>query len=332
MSKIVTARRDVPTQRAVPDPVSAWVAEGIITEEQADRIRAREGGRVLAPAARPSVMPLVIEALGYLGGALVVVATILIAGQYWEDMSDAVRLSLLGAAAVVLLVVGSFVPARLGDLGARMRSVVWLVSTGAVAGFLGVWGSQVADLHGTDLGLVVTAGTASYATVLFLVRPALLQQLAMMGLLGGTAIALLAKFVESDNWPGVGLWVVGAAWLLLGQAGVLRPVQLARAGGAAMMVLGTMMTASNGADAGIVFSLATVAVVIVLAVAFSDLVLLAVGALGAIRAIIVAVNEWFPNSLAAAIALLLVGGGLVATAIWIARRRARRAPPNAAAG
>ena len=69
---------------------------------------------------------------------------------------------------------------------------------------------------------------------------------------------------------------------------------------------------------------ASLATRVVLAVAFSDLVLLAIGSLGAVQAIIGAVQEWFPNSLAAAIALLLVGGGLVGTAIWVARRRAAR--------
>jgi hypothetical protein len=275
------------------------------------------------------MMPLVVvEALGYLGGAIVVVATMLIAGQYWEDMSNGTRLGLLGTAALLLLAGGAVVPARLEDLGARMRAVAWLVSTGVVAAFLGVWGSQVADWHDEDLALLVTAGTAAYATALFLVRPALLQQVAMMVALGATAAALLARYVDNDSWPGVGVWVVGVSWLLLGLAAILRPVGLARAAGAVMMLIGAMMTTSNGADPGIVFSLATVAVVVALAVAFSDLVLLAVGSLGAIQAIIGAVSEWFPNSLAAALALLAVGGGLVATAIWIARRRGTAVSPE----
>ena len=330
MSRTSTSRRVVPGQRQAPDAVAAWVAEGIISQEQADRIHAREGGPVTVGAAlpRPSMMPLVVEALGYLGGAIVVVATVLIAGQYWEDLSDTTRMSLLCAAALVLLVGGAVVPDRLEEVGARMRSVVWVVSTGALAGFLGVWASQVADWHDQDLALLVTAGTAAYAAALFLFRPAVLQQVAMMGLLGGTAAALLAKYVDADSWPGVGFWVVGAAWLVLGQGAILRPVGLARAAGAVMMLIGSMITTSDRADAALVFSLVTVAAVVVLAVLFSDLVLLAVGALGSIQAIIAAVNEWFPNSLAAAVALLLVGGGLVATAIWIARRRARSVPPK----
>lgn len=330
MSKVFMPRRADADRTQASDPVAGWVAEGIITPEQADRIREREGGRVGATAARsgPPMMPLVIEALGYLGGAIVVVATLLIAGEYWAGMGDTTRLTLLGAAAVVLLAGGVVVPGRLEDVGVRMRSVVWVVSTAAVAGFLGVWGSRVVDWGEEDLALLVTGGTAAYAVTLFLVRPALLQQMAMMGLLGGAAAALLAKYVDADSWPGVGFWVVGAAWVVLGQATVLRPAGVARAAGAVMMLIGSMMTTSGRADAAIVFSLVTVAVVVVMAVVFSDLVLLAIGSLGAIQAIGGAVNEWFPNSLAAAIALLVVGGGIVGTAIWIARRRTRGRPPT----
>jgi hypothetical protein len=325
MSRHVAPRLVVPDQRPESDPVSAWVSEGIISEEQAERIRAREGPALgaIVPAARPSMMPLVIEALGYLGGAIVVVATILIADRFWADLSDTTRLVLLGAAALLLLAGGLAVPARLEDIGTRLRSVVWVVSTGAVAGFLGLWGSQFADLHGSDLALMVTGVTAAYAAALFALRPAPLQQMAMMGLLGGTASAALAKFVGGDSWPGVGFWVVGVAWIVLGQAGFLKPVRLARVAGAVLALIGSMMATSGLADPALVFSLVTVAAVVALAVALSDLALLAVGSLGAIQAIISAANEWFPDSLAAAIALLLVGGGLVAAAILIARRRGR---------
>ena len=325
MSKHVAPRLVVPDQRVSPDPVSDWVAEGIISEDQARRIRAREGlaHGALAPPARPSMMPLVIEALGYLGGAIVVVATVLIANRYWADLTSTVRLSLLGAAALLLLVGGWLVPERLGDVGTRMRSVVWVVSTGAVAGFLGVLGGQVADVHGSHLALIVTGGTAAYALALFVTRPAVLQQVAMMGLLGGTATAALATLVGGDSWPPVGLWVVGVAWIVLGQIGALRPTGVARAGGATLAVFGAMFSAFPGADPAIAFSLATVAAVVVLAVVVSDLALLAIGSLGAIQAIIAAANEWFPDSLVAAVALLLVGGGLVGAAIWIARRRGR---------
>lgn len=322
---VAPPRLAVQDQQPGSDRVSVWVAEGIISEEQAQRIRAREGlalGALAAPG-RASKMPLVIEALGYLGGAIVVVATMMIGGRYWSDLGDVARLGLLGGAALLLLAGGWLLPASLGDLGSRLRSVVWLVSTGAVVGFLAVWGSQVADLHGSDLALVITGGAAAYAVVLFVARPAFLQQAAMMGLLGGTLTALLAKVVGGDSWPAVGVWAAGVAWFALAEMGVLRPTGMARAAGAALAVIGAMVSSFAGADPAIAFSLVTVASVVVLAVVLSDLVLLAIGSLGAIQAIITAANQWFPDSVVGAVALLVAGGGLVGTAIWIARRRGR---------
>jgi len=325
------ASRVMPAQRRDHDLVADWVAEGIITAEQGDRIRAREGD--VLPSATPvsarSVMPRVVEALGYLGGAIVVVATVLIAGQYWTDLGVTARLGLLAAAAVLLLVGGWVIPDRLGHLGGRIRAVLWLASTGVVAGFLGVWGGQQLALHDVDLALLVTGGTAAYAATLFALRPSALQQLAMMCLFAGTASALLANFVDTDSWPGLGFWAVGVLWVLLGQIGVLRPAEMARVMGAVLALFGSMITTSDRADAALVFSLATVVAVVVLAVVLGDLLLLAVGSLGAIQAILMAVSEWFPNSLAAALALLLVGGALVLTAIWIARRGARGRPSSA---
>lgn len=308
----------VPAPRTSLDPVSTWVAEGIISADQAARIRARED----APheGARRSLTPVVLEALGYLGGAIVVTATSLIAGQYWDDLGDGGRLVLLGAATLLLLAAGAAVPRRLRDVGARLTAALWLVSTATAAGFLGVWGDRVADLHGADLALLVTGCAAAYAAVLFLLRRGLLQQLAMMGLAAGAAAALLAQLVDSDSWPGVGPWVVGVLWLLLGEGGMLQPVRLTRLGAAVLVLIGSLVATSDSADASIAFALFTVILVILLAVLTSDLAILAVGALGTIQAVLIAVNAWFPSSLSAALALLVVGAGLVGLAVGIARR------------
>jgi hypothetical protein len=96
--------------------------------------------------------------------------------------------------------------------------------------------------------------------------------------------------------------------------------------GALLALLGSMMTTSDRADAAVVLALATVAVVVVLAVVWNDLALLTLGAIGSVPTIMVAVDSWFPSSLAAPVALLVVGAGLVATAVWVAHRRARRGP------
>ena len=67
-------------------------------------------------------------------------------------------------------------------------------------------------------------------------------------------------------------------------------------------------------------ALVTVAAMVTLAVLSRDLLVLVVGAWGALQTLPSAINTWFPGQLAAAAALLVAGTGLVAAAIWVARR------------
>ncbi|HCB06665.1 MAG TPA: hypothetical protein DEQ43_20895 [Nocardioides bacterium] len=317
--------RATSTTAANDDPVAAWVADGIITPEQGDRIRSRPDAPLPGGQNDRPVAPLVVEALGYLRGAIGTVAIVLIAGEYWSEIGDRARLALLAGAAAASFLVGRLVPGSWGEAGTRLRSVLWLVSIACAAGFLALWGDGSTRLHGAEPALLVTAGAATYATALFLLRPGVLVQIAMMGLWAAASAALLVVLVDGDTWPGVGVWAVGVLWLLLGELGTLGPVRLTRIMGALLAMLGATTSTSDRADAAILFSLATVAIVLVLAVAWNDLALLGLGALGAVQAIMVAVDTWFPSSLAAPVALLVVGAGLVAAAIRIAARRARAA-------
>jgi hypothetical protein len=118
-------------------------------------------------------------------------------------------------------------------------------------------------------------------------------------------------------------------WLLLGWGGILGPRRSVVALSAAAAVIAAMSTTSD--DAGLVFAIATAATVVCTAVLFRDLVMLAVGAVGALLVLPQAVDRWFPGSLAAPMALLAVGVLLVSSAFWIAGRRMRHGPDAASA-
>src|SRR5690242_16641306 len=112
------------------DHLDHWVETGVITAEQAQRTRADLAG----PAAldrRQRHGALAIEALGYLGSVLIVVATVLLASQYWRDLSVGGHLAVVGAAAVALFGCGLAVPARLGAPGTRLHAVLWTATTAA---------------------------------------------------------------------------------------------------------------------------------------------------------------------------------------------------------
>lgn len=77
-----------------------------------------------------------------------------------------------------------------------------------------------------------------------------------------------------------------------------------------------------------VLTLATVVAVIICSVAMRDLLLLAVGTVAALVNTPAAMTRWFPDSVAAAFALVVVGVFLLVTAVWVTRSGQRRPRPR----
>lgn len=314
--------QDVPGAQPVPLSrlIESWVTEGIITREQAALIVAHgEAVRVTEVGAPAGRSPLAVEALGYLGGAIVVASTMLIGARFWNDIGTTTRLAILGAAAAALVGLGTAVPSRLGEMGSRLRSVLWLGATLAFAAVLGVLAADTLGLHENDVVLLVASGTSVLAGALWSRHRVILQQVAMMVALMATAAAAIADAVATEALPALGVWAVGAVWMILGWGGLLAPRTAALAFGAASMMFGAMATMSY--DAGIVLAISTATAIVIIAAAFRDVILLGIGAVAALGTLPVAVNEWFPNALAAPLALLVVGLALVGIAVWTARRR-----------
>ncbi|MGZ6793673.1 MAG: hypothetical protein ACXVFV_12010, partial [Mycobacteriales bacterium] len=272
------------------------------------------------PAGRSS---LVVEALAYVGGALVVIATLLLAGRYWGDLSTAARVALVGAGAVLLVVVGALVPAVPGTAGARLRSAVWLLATGATAGFMALLADQVLDLRGADTGLLATAGTALPAALLWRASRMVPQQAACFAALCGTAATALAEVRPSgqdgDALPGLGLLAVGTAWAALALLGRVGPRAASLALGGLGVVVGSLYVQQAGW--GHVVGLLAVVALVALALRFDELLLLALGTVGLFGVLPSAVSSWFPGALAVPLVLLLCGGLLVLVALRAVRRR-----------
>lgn len=296
-----------------------WAEDGVITPDQAERMRgyAEQDGS----ADDSHHGQLVVEGLGYVGGVTVLAGAMLVGAQYWGDLGTAMRLVVLTTGTLVLFCGGAVLPPSTGTLGDRMRAVLWAVSTGTFSGVLAVWGEQSLDLGDRGLPLLVAAGCAVYAAALWASHSTWLQQIVMMAALALTAAASLHRLFGSDDLPGLGVWGVGIVWVALAWSETLPPRRLGLTLGSATAIFGAMLAAS--ADAGMILTLSTIVAVIVVAVVVRDLVLLGVGAFGALANVPVAMTRWFPDSIAAAVALLVVGSGLVGIAVLIAGRGAR---------
>jgi Predicted membrane protein (DUF2157) len=305
-----------------------WVARGLLSRDQAESIRAEEGWG--APGSIPRAVPaghrasLISEALGYLGGILIVVAASLIGTWYWSDIPTWARLGIPIMAAVALFGAGWAAARRPSALTARLRAVLWLGSVAAVAFAWWVVGHDLIGLTSEqDLGLLVGLGTAPFAAVLWVMAPTFLQQAAAFVALVAAAAAAAARLPEGDGAPGgVAVWGLGVVWLVLGWGRMLPPWRGAYALGAVGCLAGGLSTIEAG-DWGYVFALVTVAALVGVAVLLRELIILGVAAVGALTVLPASVLHFFPGELAAPLALLLAGALLVLAGLRAARQRSR---------
>lgn len=305
--------------------LDACVADRILSRDQASQILARAARETVVPSGAPPRpgTGLALEALGYVGGVVVLVSAILIANLYWSDLTIETRIAIVGAAAAVLLAGGFAVPRRLGHVGRRLRSVLWLTATAAFTGFVGMAGTELIELSGDDAALLTTSGAAVLAVALWSVHRHLVQQVVAAVALMATVTAVLAKIEAPDAVPALGAWAVAGVWFLLGWTGRLTPRRVVLDLAAAAAIAVSLMTLP--VDWGYALAIGTVAAVVVIAVVRADLVLLGIGSVGTLIVIPLAVGEWFPDSSAVPFVLLGAGLALVGVAVWTARRRSGRA-------
>lgn len=302
-------------ERRLEGQLAAWTAAGLISDDQARRLRAAErDSRVARDRARSSLVP---EALGYLGGVVVLVGAALLADQVWTDLATSWRLVVVGAMAGGLVLAGVLVPAGAGPAGVRLRALLWAVAVAMSAVFLTVLTHQALDLQERPAVVATAAGAAALAVVLWRARPTILQQAVAAASLAATAASAVILVDEDSAVAGLGPWAVGVVWLLLAQGGVLRPGRSAFSLGAVVAVVGGV--SSSATDAGTVLALATAGASVLLALRLRDVLLLAVGAAGVLLVLPMAVHDWFGGSLAAPLVLILSGVALIGGGVWIAR-------------
>lgn len=319
--------------------IARGVGEGTITSAQAERLLSLASGGQSHPAghgppgrsraARP-VGSLVTEALGYLGGVIVLVGASLVVSQFWADLTDLTRLVIVGGVAAALVVAGALVPAGLEGAGTRLRALLWTLAVGVVSGASSILFYDILENTQDWAPTLICAVAAVVAVSLWAWRPTILQQAVAAGALAltlGSGVALV-----DVPWIVVALavWLFGVLWLGLGWGGALHPQQAAMAIGAIIAMVAAIMGMS--ATAGPALGLTTAVGLVALALHRRDLVLLGIASISALVSLPTAVYRWFPTVVAAAATLLVVGALLLGAAIYTARRSGREtSPPDAPA-
>lgn len=312
--------------------VERWVAAGVIGREQGEAILGMEGTAAGAAEAAGGRRAVVVEVLGYLGGGLALVAGFVLGAESWAELGYWGRAAVLGAVTVVLLVAGWRLRTEEGRVLPRLASVLWL---GAVAGFAGLLAVLLGGRSGDavdDPTLAVAGGALVLAAALYLLERRVLQQVALFGAAVATLLTAGGEFLVAwDGLEGVVLAVLGAAWLELGRRGLVVPRRTSEALGALAVVSGceVLATVGRGSEGfgvggwGLWVGLGVAVALLVAGSAWRRNVLLGIGT-GAMVVFLAQAAGRYWEDLGAPLAILLVGLGLVAVAVVLARLRPAR--------
>ena len=278
---VAQAEAPVDVKRSDRGPISLdevlgrWVGASLLTVEQSAAIEQFERDRTAATVAAASApvtarrVPAIAEALGYLGGVLVIVGLTLLVAHYWPSMATLWKLVLSGGVAAALGLVGWAVPEERDPALARLRGFVWLASMAAGGLFAGVtayngWGiTRPQSIALSVAAVVATMGAAMWQGR---VRPA--QQLVTLAALLVVAGTATSEFASVGS-VGIVVWLVGLAAIASAWWSRMTLAQMNIAVGGAAMLVGGMMMRSDWMAFGLIFSTATALIMLAAALTLS---------------------------------------------------------------
>jgi hypothetical protein len=317
----------------LPEQLVAWVEQGIITSEQASMIAAFEAGQsVAAPPAETSPtrrIPLVVEALGYLGGVLVLGALVALLVPSWDILGRGTLAVIAGLVSLSLLVAGWVFAATAGAQSRRLGH--FLLFLGVVVGgvFFGVVNDIIAYEHGPVRGtLLVTGGALVLSLVTWLTHRTVLQLIAVTLSLAGVIASMCDLWLGASRWLVAGLLyvVLGVLHILAAELDRLKPKAAAWDLGALAIIAGLqVVTFDDWRHHGWLLFLSCVLSAGLLALGLwrNRGVGLAVGAVGLVVFIPETLYWVFRDSMGVSAALLVAGVLLVGMSVFLITIRPR---------
>jgi hypothetical protein len=284
-----------------------WADKGLLTEEQAAAILAAEHPRTPRPAVPTGRVSVMVELLGYLGAVLAIIGAVLLAARYWQDLATWTRLTLLGLVAAALWAAGTMVREHADPALWRLRAVLWLLSSAAVAFFAALLAADVLELSGEAVALVAGLATATQAGLLWWRRPRPLQQLACLAGVVAATGGGVAVLGGSETVVGLSIWAVGVGWVLLGWRGLLPPAVVALLAGGMVLVLGAQAMTAVWEAAGLLLGLASAVALLVAGTRGRRLVVAGVGIWGVVMFLPATVVHFFAGTVGVPVLILLAG-------------------------
>jgi hypothetical protein len=330
-----------------------WVERELISREQADGIRAAEAsappsppspsppGPAVTPARRAAGrhIPLIAEALGYVGAVLAAAAVGVAVNQFWADLETWAKLLVVGY--TTLLMAGAAASLRSSGEPAfqRLSSMLLLIGTLGVAVWLRLLFDELVELDDQNVVLLASTGALVAAAGAFRMRAVALQQVALAAAAAGVLAGVVAQYDHADvDLYGAAVWGLGVDWVLLGFGGFLRPRGAAYVLGTVGALLGAQLVVAELTAVGAWLGIATAVLGIAGSLAARSRAMLALGAIGLFAFVTELAIHYVGRrpagarggGLGIALILFVAGIGLLGAALLIARLRERVRPevPN----
>ena len=301
-----------------------WVDAGLLTEEQARAIEQFEATR-RTPAESPRVSP-AIEALAYVGGALLAVGAGMLISRFWEDMGNAAHLGIVGVAAAGTGVIGTVV-GEAEPVARRLRGFLWALSAVGLGAFAGLFMFGVFDRTGEPVAFATAAATAVLSGLYWRLRDRPLQHaLTFVALVVTTGVGIgLITSANPSAWIGLTFWMLGALWAFAAWQRKLPPEIIGFALGAILTLVGAGITGNRYDWLAPLLGLATAAAWTATGVGMNEVLALVPGVIGIFIYLPWTLGRFFGESLGAPVIVMLSGALLLGIVVILWRRRSQGA-------
>jgi hypothetical protein len=315
-----------PDPGALREQLARWSAAGLIDQDQADRIEAAERERAATLPRRR--LPLVAEVLGYVGAVISISAIVVTVHQLWQNVPTAVEMATAAVIAGGLLLAGAALRTNTDPALGRLRSVLWLLSTAGAAAFVALLTGGYLHISDANVALTTSAASLVYAVPLWWRNRSVLQHLAAFGAAAATVETSIYRIDPSAGafLFGIALWVVAFAWGIAVARGRLVPAPVGMLLAGAGILVGAMITMDS--VAGVLLAIGTVAGLFACGVRMRQVILIGIGAAGTVYVVPYTAARYLPGSVAAPLAVAVVGLVLLGVALWLARRRRKLGPAD----
>lgn len=300
----------------VAEDLERWVGAGLIDPDTAQAIEQFEEKRSSERGVGRGM-----EAIAYLGSALVLIAVGLLAIEFWDEIEAWGRLALSGGATAILVIVGWLLGRSEEPAVDRAQAFAWFLAALGVALTVTVAASDLADLDSQDTFLYAASISLVAAILLWLFRSSVLQLVAIGLGAYATVIASISRIDDPPDWAfGLSFAALGLVWLVLTWMDVLHPTRTSYAiGGMGLLMISFPEAVEMPWPlVGLVAGGALMGVSVFL----KENVLLGLGVLGLFVYIPMTIFELFGETVGVPFALLITG--LVLLGVVLATVRLRR--------